>query len=286
MNYCRLKVRAVILLTIFTLCIAPVSAVLEETTVDGTISAIDIQNSKITIAVDGRWNGQSWETYSVTLSKNAGITGKVPDGTIFDYIGEGDRVQATFADEDDGTVTWETISKLWTPSTGRDYLSDSWGDPSNVVSPFFNNFGMSYETTANCSECSGSLCSASLASVRITQGWDKKNYAQTATMWPGETLIFTSPPGCISEFQLTFINGEVSSSGCGGLGDVNGSGHISNFEVHIILKGTMTESTLTPTVPVTTVQTELPATESSPGFSLFAAITGLFPAFAAVLRKK
>lgn len=269
-------VSAVVLVAVLAVCIIPACAVLQETTVDGTVMAVDADTFVITIAVDGRWNGASWTTYSVITPENAAINGEAPAGTIFDYITVGDPVQATFTGEEGDTVTWVTISRLHVPSTGRNYISDSWGDPAYIVSPFFNDFGMSYETKADCSECSGSICTASMTSVRVTQGWDKKSYVQSATMVPGETLVFTSPSGCLSEFKLTFVSGQASSSACGGSGGSEGPQPISNFEVHIVTKGTETESTETPVTSVATTDvTSPPGTESSPGFSVIMVLSGL-----------
>ncbi|MBN1433021.1 MAG: hypothetical protein JW931_09660 [Methanomicrobiaceae archaeon] len=260
--------------------IFPVSAVIQETTVSGEVTKITEAENEITIYANEIWNGESWVMYSVTSLTNQKLKGGVPGGNIFKYINVGDTVQATFTGDERDVVTWVTVARVELPDSSSRFLSDSWGDPSNLVSPFFNNFKLSYETIADCSDCSGSLCLAKTAEVTVSQGWEEKNYLQTKTINAGETLIFSSPEGCHSELVVSFVEGQADSVACSGYG-VTGPQPFSNFGVHLVQKGSATEVTATPSSSVTEDVTQAatePEPTQSPGFAMFGAVIGIMVA--------
>lgn len=265
----------------------PASAIIQETTVSGEVVKITEATNEITIYANEIWNGKSWVMYSVTSLSQQHLQGVVPEGDIFGYLNTGDTVQATFTGDEKTGVRWVTVAKVKLPDSSSRFLADSWGDPSLLVSPFFNNFKLSYETTADCSDCSGSICSADSVHVTVSQGWEEKNYHQEKTMLPGETHIFSSPEGCYSELVAAFYEGEASSDRCSGSEEMDGPRPFSNFALHLVSKGTATEVTLTPS-PSMTQTSAVPEstgteTEQSPGFIFIAAGFGII---VAVLLKK
>lgn len=281
--------RGLIVLILISACIVPVSAVLQETTVSGEVTKITEANKEITIYANEFWNGESWVMYSVTSPTKNNLNGVVPDGDIFGYLSVGDIVQATFAGDESSEVIWVTVARVELPESSSRYLSDSWGDPSLLKSPFFNNFKISYEATADCDECSGSVCTAKSANVSVSQGWDRRNYHQEKTMVPGERLIFSSPEGCQSELLVSFIEGQSASGACSGYEGMTGPQPFSNFGVHVVQKGSATEVVVTPSSSVTEAVTTQSTTESTtppeptrtPGFELFGAVFGIMAALCA-----
>lgn len=268
---------SVIFLILILAGVNPVSAVLLETTISGEVTKISQSENQLTISPDEVWNGNSWVMYSVTSADSQNIAGEAPKGTIFNYIEEGDQVQATFIGADLNDVTWVTVARVGVPGSSSRFLSDSWGDPANLVSPFFNNFKVSYESVADCSKCTGSVCSAASADVSVSQGWEGQNYLQTKTMKPGETLVFSSPEGCQSDLQVGMVSGQANSGECSGYAEIEGPQAISDFEIHVVQKGTGEEVAVTPasSIMTTTPVPRSPTPTQSPGFVLTAALLGI-----------
>jgi hypothetical protein len=282
MEYGLFKRLFFVVLILICTCMVSASAVLLETTVTGEVTKLDEAGNEIAVYVDEVWNGESWVMYSVTSINKQDLVGSVPEGDIFDYLSIGDVVQATFTGDETSTVIFVTVAKVELPDSSSRYLSDSWGDPSVLVSPFFNNFKISYETTADCNDCSGSVCTAESVNVSVSQGWEGQNYFQELTMMPEERHLFSSPEGCESELVVTFEEGQASVGSCNSM-PVGGPQPVSDFAIHVVQKGTETEVTATPTAsstktPVTFTPTET-ETPQSPGFALVGALFGISVAF-------
>ncbi|WP_421909853.1 hypothetical protein [Methanolacinia petrolearia] len=275
----------VVLILIFT-CVFSASAVLLETTVSGEVTKINEADNVIKLHTNEVWNGESWVMYSVTSLDKQDLTGSVPDGDIFDYLQTGDIIQGTFTGDEVSTVIFVTVARVERPDSSSRYLSDSWGDPSLLVSPVFNNFKISYEMTADCNECTGSVCTADSSDVSVSQGWQGQNYLTETTMVPGEKYIFTSPEGCQSELAVTFVEGQASADVCS-RALVEGPQPFSDFAIHVVQKGTETGVTVTPsstiTETVTTSATKQPEATQSPGFSVAVVVIGIMAALC--LRK-
>ena len=267
----------VVLILVFT-CVFSASAVLLETTVSGEVTKINEADNVIKVHTNEVWNGESWVMYSVTSLDKQDLTGSVPDGDIFDYLQTGDIIQGTFTGDEISTVIFVTVARVERPDSSSRYLSDSWGDPSLLVSPFFNNFKITYEMTADCNECTGSVCTADSSDVSVSQGWEGQNYLQEAMMVPGEKYIFTSPEGCQSELAVTFVGGQASADVCR-RALVEGPQPFSDFAVHVVQKGTETGVTATPSSTVTEAtftptETE-PIPTETPGFTMVVAVFGI-----------
>ncbi len=275
------------MLILISASVFPASALLQETTVSGEVVKITEATNEITVYANEIWNGKSWVMYSVTSLSQQNLRGAVPEGDIFGYLNTGDIIQATFTGDERTGVRWVTVARVELPESSSRFLSDSWGDPSYLISPFFNNFKITYDTEADCTDCTGTVCSAESAGVVVSQGWEEKNYLQEKTMHPGETHIFSSPEGCYSELVAAFYEGEASSDRCGGYEGMDGPQPFSNFAVHLVSKGTATEVTLTPSPSMTQTSAVPQSTGAepaqSPGFVFIAAVLGIM---VAILLKK
>ena len=227
------------------------------------------------------WNGVTWTGISVQFVADQKITGTAPSSDAMAYLCVGDTVQATFTGESP-QASWVTVSKVdGTDPTGK-FLIASFGDPSKIVNSFQNNFKVTFDTAPDCESCSGSVCTASSAYVKVVQGWNEKNYPSDAQMIPGERHVFKSPEGCLQELSVTFLNGEASAGLCSAASPV-GRQPFSVFTIEVVQKGSVQDYVPLPVVQ--TVETEVPTpvpTQASPGFGFVIAVIGIVAAMAAV----
>ena len=264
-----------------TTAVLPAAAESDTTTIAGIVEKINPDENTIEIKTERIWNGESWTGVSVTFVTKEYITGTVPDKRIFDLILKGDPVQATFTGNEDILVDWLCIGAVSAGGSTGKYLSYAVGDPKYVISPFFNNFKINYDTFADCSDCSGMVCDSNYADLEVSQGWNEKNYAYDYTITTGERHVFTSPEGCESEFSVTFVSGEASAAKCTSYPASGDNVPKSVFILEVVQKGTVFDMKPTPQITPTeqtTVPTPLPT--QSPGLM---ALTALFGIFAAVI---
>ncbi|MBO4522866.1 MAG: hypothetical protein J5703_06805 [Methanomicrobium sp.] len=274
----KLIAAAAVLLLLIT---PPVAAVVQEKTVAGTITNVNQAKGTIDIYADKMWNGVTWTGISVQFVADQKITGTAPSSDAMAYLCVGDTVQATFTGESP-QASWVTVSKVdGTDPTGK-FLIASFGDPSKIVNSFQNNFKVTFDTAPDCESCSGSVCTASSAYVKVVQGWNEKNYPSDAQMIPGERHVFKSPEGCLQELSVTFLNGEASAGLCSAASPV-GRQPFSVFTIEVVQKGSVQDYVPLPVVQ--TVETEVPTpvpTQASPGFGFVIAVIGIVAAIAAV----
>ena len=274
----KLIAAAAVLLLLIT---PPVAAVVQEKTVAGTITNVNQAKGTIDIYADKMWNGVTWTGISVQFFADQKITGTAPSSDAMAYLCVGDTVQATFTGESP-QASWVTVSKVdGTDPTGK-FLIASFGDPSKIVNSFQNNFKVTFDTAPDCESCSGSVCTASSAYVKVVQGWNEKNYPSDAQMIPGERHVFKSPEGCLQELSVTFLNGEASAGLCSAASPV-GRQPFSVFTIEVVQKGSVQDYVPLPVVQ--TVETEVPTpvpTQASPGFGFVIAVIGIVAAMAAV----
>jgi len=270
---------AVILL----LAAAPVAAAIQETTVAGKITNVNQAKGTIDIYADKMWNGVTWTGISVQFVADQKITGPVPSSEALAYLSVGDTVQATFTGES-SQASWVTISKVDGTDPAGKFLIASFGDPSKIVNSFQNNFKVSFDTAPDCDSCSGSICTASSAYVKVVQGWNEKNFPSDAQMIPGERHVFKSPEGCLQELSVTFIKGEASAGLCSAASAV-GRQPFSVFVIEVVPKGSVQD--YVPVIAVPTEATAVPTpvpTQASPGFGFVIAVIGIIAAIGAVRR--
>ena len=273
----KLIAAAAVLLLLIT---PPVAAVVQEKTVAGTITNVNQAKGTIDIYADKMWNGVTWTGISVQFVADQKITGTAPSSDAMAYLCVGDTVQATFTGESP-QASWVTVSKVdGTDPTGK-FLIASFGDPSKIVNSFQNNFKVTFDTAPDCESCSGSVCTASSAYVKVVQGWNEKNFPSDAQMIPGERHVFKSPEGCLQELSVTFVKGEASAGLCSAASPV-GRQPFSVFTIEVVQKGSVQDYVPLPVVQ--TVETEVPTpvpTQASPGFGFVIAVIGIVAAIAA-----
>ena len=274
----KLIAAAAVLLLLIT---PPVAAVVQEKTVAGTITNVNQAKGTIDIYADKMWNGVTWTGISVQFVADQKITGTAPSSDAMAYLCVGDTVQATFTGESP-QASWVTVSKVDGTDPAGKFLIASFGDPSKIVNSFQNNFKVTFDTAPDCESCSGSVCTASSAYVKVVQGWNEKNYPSDAQMIPGERHVFKSPEGCLQELSVTFLNGEASAGLCSAASPV-GRQPFSVFTIEVVQKGSVQDYVPLPVVQ--TVETEVPTpvpTQASPGFGFVIAVIGIVAAMAAV----
>jgi len=161
------------------------------------------------------------------------------------------------------------------------YLTDSFGDPSRLISEFFEGYRVDFTTIPDCNTCAGTTCTALSAEVTITQ---KGGNVGTILMTPGQTVLFKTPAENQYNLEITFVRGEASSASCEGYEGMAGPQPISVFVIHEVKKGvatsveTATESpTQAPVTPASLPPTTVPPTQS-PGFVGLLSVLGLIAA--------
>ena len=273
----KLIAAAAVLLLLIT---PPVAAVVQEKTVAGTITNVNQAKGTIDIYADKMWNGVTWTGISVQFVADQKITGTAPSSDAMAYLCVGDTVQATFTGESP-QASWVTVSKVDGTDPAGKFLIASFGDPSKIVNSFQNNFKVTFDTAPDCESCSGSVCTASSAYVKVVQGWNEKNFPSDAQMIPGERHVFKSPEGCLQELSVTFLKGEASAGLCSAASPV-GRQPFSVFTIEVVQKGSVQDYVPLPVVQ--TVETEVPTpvpTQASPGFGFVIAVIGIVAAIAA-----
>ncbi|MDD3406861.1 MAG: hypothetical protein PHP13_02125 [Methanomicrobium sp.] len=272
-------------LILISIIACPASAESDETTIAGVVSKVMPSDGTIEIRAERFWNGATWTGISVTFVTQEYITGSVPDSSLYKRIYPGDPVQATFAGDEEDMVSWLCIGKVQSGGSTGKYLSDAYGDPKYIISPFFNNFKLKYEPVADCTKCSGALCDAPYSDLRASQGFEEKNYANDYRIKTGERHVFSSPEGCESEFAVTYIKGQASLGACSSYPASDDGMPETVFEMNVVVKGTVADMTPKETViPTATSKPPTPqTTHSSPGFFFAAAAAGII---AAILKRE
>ncbi|MBN2734664.1 MAG: hypothetical protein JXQ82_07410 [Methanomicrobiaceae archaeon] len=268
---------AAFLMALIFITAVPAAAVSDETTVAGVITKVMPEEGTIEIKAESIWNGETWTGVSVTFVSREFISGTVPDSALYGKIKTGDPVQATFTGDEEYSVNWLCIGKVQSGGSTGKYLSDAFGDPKYVISPFFNNFKITYQMLPDCSRCSGSTCASDYAGLRVSQGWEEKNLITEYTIAMGERHVFTSPDGCESEFSVTLISGKAKAASCPGYPAAEGPVSVNNFVISVVQKGTVSDMTPAPVVTPTETQSTPMPTQTS-GFVFAGTLIGIFAA--------
>ena len=190
---------------------APAGAVLLESSYRGTVSALDHENSMMTIQA-GFLYGCSWESGTPNCAWNprflTEVTGSVPIEEVFSGLNVGDTIEGTILGGPGGQ--WMGIGVLESDQTGVLVAREIFGDPSSLHTPNQGNFSFSFTTEPDCSSCIGTVCVARFAGVTIGRNGVPLG---TYTLFPGETLLFNGQNDS-SAVNITFLGGEALSSLC------------------------------------------------------------------------
>ena len=242
------------------LMVAPVEAVLQQTTYMGTVTGIDPSNQTITISADTMYRCRLDSTPICTWSpiQPVLITGRVPDPLTLSITYVGTTVEATIAGGPGGF--WIGIGNVY-PKDGTFYADQIIGEPYSLPISLAGNYSISPSLNPDCSRCSGTVCPALSALVKLLH--DDKPVLEK-TLAPGEHMLY-SREGDSQQVNVSFIHGEASSMTCHPKEEIVGPQPESVFFVQVLnASSSTTLVTATPGLAHTTAtDTSLISTETS-----------------------
>ncbi|MBN2734374.1 MAG: hypothetical protein JXQ82_05935 [Methanomicrobiaceae archaeon] len=286
---------------IFLLMALPASAVIMEETYKGQVSKLEPSKKSLTMQVSSVYEGGQWVTFAKSSLKSNIVVGTTYNPDIFNDLKQGDPIEATILGGPGGE--WISVGKIGTVGSTQSPLIASYGDPSRLISYFYQGYTVKTELKPDCSWCEGTTCTASSAIVSPIRD---NMVVETKEMYPGYTHVF----GWNSEYQyilkIKFNSGRASSDLCPGTGVMAGPQAVSDFTIYDTQRSTILASevdiapseteitTLLPTeteilhaTPEMTSATQAPVpqpTQSGFGMELFIA-AGLFGCIMVLLRK-
>ncbi|MDO9324341.1 MAG: hypothetical protein Q7T80_05205, partial [Methanoregula sp.] len=210
----------------------PVSAVVQEVTLKGTISTLMPQKNTITIEHPQQYgcsypaSGAAVCTYK-PMSVEV-LTGTAPDVSAFTVFTNGDPVVATSIGG--AGETWITLAKLFGTRSNEEFVTDIVGDISTIPTPLIGNYALETTTVPDCSVCTGTTCTAIFANVKVIS--EGKQVSGKA-LKPGETLNYNGRNDG-SSVAVTFVKGQALSSSCPANAGMTGSQAISVYIVKVV----------------------------------------------------
>ena len=286
------KTRYVLLLLIVSLLAVSASAVIFEENYKGKVSRLEPSKQIMTMQVSEVYEGGQWIPFAKSSLKNNIVAGSTDNPHIYNELKQGDLIEACILGGAGGE--WVAVGKISSATTTESRLTMEFGDPSKLVSPYYDGYSVEYTTTPNCNACEGTICVAPSATVTVYKGGKQ---IEKRTLSEGMTRIFGYYSDNQYVLKITYNFGEASSSLCLGSEMMTGPQDISDFTIYdmqrsAILAGEIpdaAEETAATGAP-TAVQTEVPetpappvqptpSTTSSPGFAGFAAMGGIAAAF-------
>lgn len=222
----------IILAVLFLCCICmPAGASLLEVTVKGTVATLSPSSNTITLD-HPRQYGCSYPASGVpvctyTPMSVESLTGTAPDSASFAVFKPGDTVVATSLGGAGGT--WITLAKLYGSRPNEENVTALEGDPSVIPTPLIAGYVVEAIMTANCSACTGRICTAASSEVKLLSNG---MLVQEHTLLPGQDLFFNGKNDG-SSISVVFRNGETSGISCG---SATGTGRqaISVFSITVI----------------------------------------------------
>lgn len=300
-----MKLAGIITLIITAMIVSsPASAVLLEETYMGWVSKIEPSKNIVHIYVTEVYQGDgTWLTYGKSKLPNQIVPGTTSNPSVFTELKQGDSVEVTIMGGSGGE--WITIGKIGSVGSTSKPIIACYGDPSRLISPFYQNYKISFTPEPDCALCEGTLCTASIASVTVERD---SATVETADMFPGSTHVFGWDSSYQYIPQITFVSGEADSTTCSSsseIGMMAGPQAVSDFTIYITQRSTIVKSevetletefmTEVPTevvtaaetqVPVTAATTVLPATTpATSGFTMFCALAAVFAALCLFIRR-
>jgi len=242
------------------LCVLPAAAVIQEVTVKGTVSALDLAQNSVTIANPLQYGCSYPATGAPVCSYSAmnqtSLVGSAPSASAFEVFKTGDPVVATSLGGAGGT--WISLAKLFGPLAEDAYVTDIVGDPSTIPTPLAGNYVLELTTTPDCNSCSGTTCKAATADVKIMEG---SMVLKEQSLTPLQTMQYNGRNDG-SSVEVSFVKGEAPSTTCAGRTGMTGPQPVSVYVVHVVPPiGMTTHVPVTATtVAPTTVPTPVPTT--------------------------
>lgn len=288
----------VIVAVLFLCCMCvPVGAVIQEVTLKGTVATLSQPKNTITIEHSRQYGcnypASGAAVCSYTPMSVDVLTGTAPDAAAFSVFKTGDPVVAKSIGG--AGETWITLAKLFGSRPNEDFVTDIVGDMGMIPTPLIGNYVVEATTVPDCSDCTGTTCTATSANVKVmSEGMD----VFAKTLKPGESLTYNGRNDA-SSVAITFVRGQALSSTCPGKAGMTGPQAISVYVVKIVppisatqgnirtATTTRPDEALTPLPPTasTTSPTQIPTTKS--GMLPLAAIGAIgLAGFILVMRKE
>lgn len=229
------------------LCICmviPVSAVIQEMTMQGEITTIDSDNETLYATFTtsygcdyGDGEGDPVCGFS-DLAEPISSSSLILDSSMITTLAAGDMITVTTLGGGDGQ--WITVAKMTEDETAGMVATDVWGDIGTLSSfiSLSGGYQVTYSTTPDCGNCSGTICTALSADVTVVSGEE----TTTKTLAPGEETVAGNDE---SEMKVLFVNGQAPSFGCSETAAMMvGPQSVSNFVVTIVPLTEEAEETL------------------------------------------
>jgi hypothetical protein len=219
-------------LVVFSMCfIGQASALVQETTYLGRVTAMDPLSLTLTIRAESQYGcsypggSPSCVFSSITPVQ---VVGTVPDEGVFNTFHMGDLIAATILGGSGGR--WAAIALAVTPPGSNTYVvSDIYGDPRTIPLPLGANYQFDYSTLPDCSACSGSVCKALSAHVVVKSG-DKVLLDQSLNN--GQSVRYSGRNDG-SWISILYISGEAPADTCAGASPATGIQPVSSFVIHV-----------------------------------------------------
>lgn len=267
----------VITVLVLCLCVLPASAVIQEVTLKGTVSALNPEKNTLTLGNPARYGcdypAGGTPVCTFTPIDSVPVTGTVPTSTAYSVFKTGDAAVATSLGGTGGT--WITLAKLYGPGQNEEYVTDLVGDPGSVPTPLIGDYALDITMTPECTTCSGTTCTAASAGVKVMSSG---TVVLTKTLGPRQSLVYNGRNDG-SSIAVTLVKGEAPSTGCaGGRSGMSGPQPVSVFVVNVVPPVGFTPPNETLANPRDfPVGTPIPATTSATKAALlpFAAIGAL-----------
>lgn len=219
-------------LVLVSLCfVAHASALVQETTYLGRVTAMDPLSLTLTIRAESQY-GCSYSGGTPTCSFSSiaplQVVGTVPDEGAFNTFHNGDLVAATILGGTGGR--WAALALVvFPPGSGTYLVSDIYGDPRTIPLDLGADYQFAYSTLPDCSTCSGSVCKALSARVVIKSG---ETVLLEQSLNNGESARYSGRNDG-SWISVLYLSGEAAPDTCAGATPATGIQPVSSFVIHV-----------------------------------------------------
>lgn len=292
------KSSVLIVLLVLCCCVLPASAVIQEVTLKGVVKTLIPGQGILSIEKPSRYGcdypAQGAPVCSFSSLSTNTITGTVPDEMAFTVFKEADSVVATSIGGTGGT--WIALGKLAGPGADEEYVTNIVGDPAAIPVRLAGDYVIKYTTSPDCAACSGTLCTATSATVTVLSG---DIIVAEKKISPRQTFSVNARNDG-SSVSVTFVEGKAPNTACPGStsgsnagGMATGPQPVSDFIISIVpplgytpgSDGTV--ATAAPAAPEMTPAPAAPAPTTHAPLSAAAALGALcLLALAAAARRR
>jgi hypothetical protein len=212
------------------LAVTSSSAVLQELTYHGTVVSLDPVKNSIEIDATARF-GCVFENDTIQCTWNTitpvRLNGTAPDPAVFSVFKAGDRVEVTSMGGAGGK--WIAIGLIFpTPGIENWYATDVIGDAAVITAPLVGDYDVFYETSPDCTACTGTVCTAATANVTISS---TGTWVSGKVLKPGESFTYNGRNDN-SSVMVTFVHGQAPSDTCPNSSPMTGVQPVSDFIIH------------------------------------------------------